>query len=79
MIKMFNDTIRKKLPEYEQENFWNLVENVVLESHNGDGNVDDDIIYEVIEEMGSSISKRSVWEQIRDLAEEVLENASLEE
>jgi len=79
MRKMFNETIRKELPEYERENFWNLVENVVLECHNGNGELDDDILYDVIEEMGSSISKRSVWEQIRDLAEEVLENATLED
>jgi len=78
MIKME----QTKTEEQEREEFWKKVEDIqieALEDHNRGVNGYDDLIFEVIEELGCSLSKRSVWERIRDLANEVLENANLEE
>lgn len=62
-----------------KEEFWKAVETLAVECAREDSiQACDELIFEVIEELGSSISKQNVWERIKELAEEVLENASLD-
>ena len=71
MRKMSNTN--EIITEEVREKYWKKVGKIVEEAES------DEVLFEVIEEIGSSISSRNVWEQIKDLAEEVLENATLEE